>query len=62
LPLGAFAGAAAAGRLIGGWPARGDNREIGRRRRDAELCARADRQHAQVLCGDQRGTYGDYRQ
>ncbi len=28
--------------------------------RDAEMCARADRQHAQVLAGDERGTYGEY--
>lgn len=30
-------------------------------RRDADICARADRQHAAVLAGDQLfGVYGDY--
>lgn len=48
------------GRLIGAWLASRDDRELERRRRDAELCARADRQHAQVLVGDDRGVYGDY--
>jgi hypothetical protein len=30
------------------------------RRRDAETVARADRQHAQVLAGDDRGVYGEF--
>ena len=48
-------------RLIGKWLARRDDRAVAARRRDAELCARADRQHAQVLAGDQlAGVYGDY--
>jgi hypothetical protein len=47
-------------RLIGAWLARHDDRVIAARRRDAELCARADRQHAAVLAGDQRGVYGKY--
>ena len=25
-----------------------------------KMCARADRQHAQVLAGDEHGVYGDY--
>ena len=45
---------ALAGRLIGGWLARRDDRAAAARRRDAELCARADRQHAAVLAGDDR--------
>ena len=51
--LAAFAAAAAAGRLIGWWLARRDDRAVANRRRDAELCARPDRQHAAVLAGDQ---------
>ncbi|WP_203799865.1 hypothetical protein [Mycobacterium heckeshornense] len=31
-----------------------------RRRQVAELAARADRQHAWVMAGDDRGIYGDY--
>jgi hypothetical protein len=58
--LAAFAVAAATGRLIGGGLARRDDTAIARRQRDAELCARADRQHALVLAGDDRGVYGDY--
>jgi MFS family permease len=59
--LAAFTAAAALGRLIGGWLARRDDRAAGRRRRDAELAARADRQHAAVLAGDELvGVYGDY--
>jgi len=56
----ALAGALVLGRVIGGWLARRDDRAAARRRRDAELCARADRQHAQVLAGDERGVYGGY--
>jgi hypothetical protein len=59
--LAAFAGAAAAGRLIGGWLARRDDRAIAERQWTAEVCARADRQHAAVLAGDElAGVYGDY--
>lgn len=46
--------------LIGKWLARRDDRAKARRRRDAEICARADRQNAQVLAGDQQGIYGEY--
>ena len=36
-------------------------RVLSERRRMAELCARADRQHAAMLAGDDRlGVYGDY--
>jgi hypothetical protein len=53
---------ATAGRLIGAARARHDDRVAWRRRRDAELCARADRQHAAVLAGDELlGVHGDYR-
>jgi threonine/homoserine/homoserine lactone efflux protein len=31
-----------------------------RRREQASLAARADRQHALILAGDDRGVYGDY--
>jgi hypothetical protein len=38
-----------------------DDVERERRRRDAELCARADRQHAAVLGGDELlGVFGNY--
>jgi hypothetical protein len=38
-----------------------DDLMVARRRRDAEIAARADRQHAAVLAGDYRlGVYGDY--
>jgi hypothetical protein len=30
------------------------------RQRQAVIAARADRQHAAVLAGDERGVYGDY--
>jgi hypothetical protein len=39
-------------RLIGGWLRGRDDRVAAERRRQAELRARADRQHAQVLAGD----------
>ncbi len=46
---------------IGKWFARRDDRAVARRRRDAEICARADQQHAAVLAGDLKvGVYGDY--
>jgi hypothetical protein len=58
--LAAFAVAAVFGRVVGGWLARRDDAAATRRRRDAELRARADRQHAAVLAGDDRlGVYGD---
>jgi hypothetical protein len=57
----ALAVAAVVGRLIGAALARHDDRDAWRRRRDAELCARADRQHAAVLAGDElHGVYGEY--
>lgn len=56
----ALAGALVLGRVTGSWLARRDDRVAARRRRDAELCARVDRQHAQVLAGDERGGYGGY--
>ena len=45
---------------IGWWLARRDDRAIERRRREAETCTRADRQHAPVLAGDERGIYREY--
>jgi hypothetical protein len=40
------------------WASR-DDRAAARRRRAAEICARADRQHAAVLAGDELiGVYG----
>lgn len=46
---------------FGKWLARRDDQAIVRRRRHAELCARADRQHAAVLAGDDLvGVFGDY--
>jgi hypothetical protein len=48
-------------RVIGGWLRGRDDRAAAERRRQAELCARADRQHAAVLAGDEFvGVYGDY--
>jgi hypothetical protein len=52
---------ATAGRLIGAALARRDDRVAWRWRRDAELCARADLQHAAVLAEDELvGVYGDH--
>jgi hypothetical protein len=49
------------GRGVGWWLARRDDHAIERRRRDAALCARADRQHAAILAGDEAtGVYGEY--
>ena len=48
-------------RLIGCWLARHEDRVLAEHRRRAELCARADRQHAALLAGDElAGVYGDY--
>ncbi len=59
--LGAVAATAAVGWAIGKWLARRDDTAVARRRRDAEICARADRQHAAVLAGDiEAGVYGEY--
>lgn len=59
--LAAVLTAAVTGRLIGRWLARRDDQVVAKRRRDAELCARADRQHAAVLAGDDLlGIYGAY--
>jgi hypothetical protein len=58
--LAAFATAAVIGRAAGWWLARRDDRTAAEHRRMAELCARADWQHAQVLAGDDRGIYGEY--
>ena len=55
-----FAAVSVIGRLVGGWLARRDDRAIAARRRDAALCARADRQNQLVLAGDDRGVYGEY--
>ena len=61
---GAVAAAAAAllaGWTVGKWLARRNDEAIAKRRRQAELRARADRQHAAVLAGDELvGVYGDY--
>jgi hypothetical protein len=47
--------------IIGKWLARRNDEAIAERRRQAELRARADRQHAAVLAGDELvGVYGDY--
>lgn len=59
--LAAFAGVAAAGWAIGKWLARRGDQVIARRRRNAEICARAERQHRAFLAGDLRtGLYGNY--
>ncbi|MEM6109216.1 hypothetical protein AAHS21_23715 [Mycobacterium sp. 050272] len=58
--IGAVAAAGIAGRLIGGLLARRDDCAAARRRRNAELCARADQQNAWAMAGDARGVYGDY--
>jgi hypothetical protein len=61
---GSVAAAAAAvlvGWTVGKWLARRTDEAITERRRQAELRARADRQHAAVLAGDELvGVYGDY--
>ena len=57
----AAAAAALAGWTVGKWLARRNDQAIAERRRQAELRARADRQHAAVLAGDELvGVYGDY--
>src|SRR4029077_4649733 len=40
-------------RLIGCWLARHEDRSFAEQHRRAELCARADRQHAAILGGDE---------
>jgi hypothetical protein len=61
---GAVAAAAAAVLVawtVGKWVARRNDEAIAERRRQAELRARADRQHAAMLAGDELvGVYGDY--
>ena len=62
---GAVAAAAAAavlvGWTVGKWLARRNDEALAARRRQAELRARADRQHAAVLAGDELvGVYGEY--
>jgi hypothetical protein len=58
--------AALAAVLVLGWAvgklwARHDDNATARRRRDAEICARADRQHAAILAGDELcGVYGEW--
>ena len=43
------------------WLARRDGRVLARRRREAEIVARADREHAAVMAGDMLvGVYGEY--
>ncbi len=56
----ALAVALVLGRGIGWWLARRDDHAAERRRREAELWARADQQHAWAMAGDDRGIYGDY--
>ncbi len=47
--------------LIGKWLARRDDRAGARRRQNAEICARADQQHAAMLAGDLKlGVFGAY--
>jgi hypothetical protein len=57
--LAALAAAAVAGWLIGGWLARREDAAAEQWRRDADICARADRQHRWALAGDDRGIYGE---
>jgi len=57
----AAAVAVLAGWTVRKWLARRTDETIEERRRQAELRARADRQHAAVLAGDELvGVYGDY--
>jgi hypothetical protein len=59
--MGAVAVTASVGWAIGRWLALRDDGAAARRRRQAEIVARADRQHTAVLAGDELvGTYGDY--
>jgi hypothetical protein len=57
----AATGAALVAWTLGTWLARRKDEATTERRRQAELRARADRQHAAVLAGDDlAGVYGDY--
>jgi hypothetical protein len=59
--VGAAAAAVLVGWTVGKWLARRSDEAIAERHRQAELRARADRQHAAVLAGDGLiGVYGDY--
>jgi hypothetical protein len=59
--LSRWAAALLIGRAVGWWLTRRDDRATARRRHDSELCARADRQHAAMLAGDElAGVYGEY--
>jgi hypothetical protein len=51
--------AAGAGLLLWGVVTRHDARVAAEHREQAALVARAEQQHARVLAGDDRGTYGD---
>jgi hypothetical protein len=59
--VGAVAATAAVGWALGKWLAHRDDTAATRRRSEADICARADRQHAAVLAGDELvGVYGEY--
>ncbi len=49
--------------IAGGWllSRHLDARDTAREAARAAIIARADEQHAQILAGDDRGMYGDYR-
>jgi hypothetical protein len=59
--LAAVSVTATVGWAVGRWLALRDDSAAARRRRDAEIWVRADRQHAAVLAGDELvGVCGDY--
>ncbi|MGV0159871.1 hypothetical protein ACRU3B_10565 [Mycobacterium colombiense] len=43
------------------WLERREDQRVAARERRAAIARRADEQHAQVLAGDERGVYGEYR-
>lgn len=47
--------------MLDRWLERREKRRAARRNELAAIARRADEQHAWVLAGDERGTYGEYR-
>ncbi|WNG94998.1 hypothetical protein [Mycobacterium sp. ITM-2016-00318] len=59
--LAVVAALVAAGWLVRRWLERDFQRDMARRREDAELAARADQQNRWFLAGDPRGVFGEQK-